>query len=285
MDSIALRLAALADPVRWRIVGLLAERPRSVGVVAQLGGLRQPQATKHLQRLEKAGLVVSQRSGQRRIYALEPEALRELATSISGLVETVEQNRGDQETFGRYSMSVAAETLSADRERWADDRVFTFHRVLAAPRRRVWRHLTDPELAAVWWSPRDLALSKLVFEPRPGGRVVLEYIDADDGAGADGVVGRAEGIVDVSVEPELLAFRLSPKLADNSVAFTGHYELTLREHGPDSTALDVRLRIADSVVASAEFIAGIELGWRQCLDRLADAVMASATTTHSREQE
>ena len=27
---------ALADPVRWRLVSLLAEKPRSVGVLAQL---------------------------------------------------------------------------------------------------------------------------------------------------------------------------------------------------------------------------------------------------------
>jgi len=55
-------LAALADSARWRIVELLADRPRSVGVVADLGGLRQPQATKHLQTLERAGLVISRRS-------------------------------------------------------------------------------------------------------------------------------------------------------------------------------------------------------------------------------
>jgi uncharacterized protein YndB with AHSA1/START domain/DNA-binding transcriptional ArsR family regulator len=285
MDPPAERLAALADPDRWRIVALLAERPRSVGVVAQLAGLRQPQASKHLQRLERAGLVVSQRSGQRRIYALETEPLRELATLIGGLAETVEQNRGDRETFDKYFMSRAAEILAADRERWADDRVFTFRRVLAAPRDRVWRHLTDPDLAAVWWSPRDLAVSELVLEPRPGGRVILEYRDADDGAGTDGIVGRAEGVVDVAVGPERLAFRLSPQLPDGGVAFTGHYALTLREQGAESTALDVRLRIADSAIASAEFIAGIEIGWSQCLDQLVDAVAVSGTITPSKEKE
>ena len=49
MDEIA---AALGDGARWRIVELLAERPRSVGELAELTGLRQPQTTKHLQTLE-----------------------------------------------------------------------------------------------------------------------------------------------------------------------------------------------------------------------------------------
>ncbi|MGW2314957.1 ArsR/SmtB family transcription factor, partial [Actinomadura luteofluorescens] len=65
-------LSALADPVRWRLVNLLAERPRPVGVLARLAGARQPQTTKHLQTLERAGVVTSQRAGQRRVYALRP---------------------------------------------------------------------------------------------------------------------------------------------------------------------------------------------------------------------
>ena len=57
------QLAALADPARWRIVAVLARRPRSVGVVAELTGLRQPQATKHLQTLDRAGIVISKLAG------------------------------------------------------------------------------------------------------------------------------------------------------------------------------------------------------------------------------
>src|SRR3954454_1176966 len=83
-------LAALADPARWRLVALLADRPRPVGVLAQLAGARQPQTTKHLQTLERAGVVVSQRSGQRRIYALRSEPLRELAAELGRLADTAQ---------------------------------------------------------------------------------------------------------------------------------------------------------------------------------------------------
>ncbi len=73
---------ALADPARWRLVELLAERPCPVGVLAQLAGARQPQTTKHLQTLERAGVVSSERSGNRRIYTLRSEPLRELAAAL-----------------------------------------------------------------------------------------------------------------------------------------------------------------------------------------------------------
>ena len=106
-------LTALADPARWRLVGLLAERPRPVGVLAQLAGARQPQTTKHLQTLERAGVVSSQRAGQRRIYSLRSAPLRELAAALSGLADTADQLGGAQETFDRYALSVQTERLAA----------------------------------------------------------------------------------------------------------------------------------------------------------------------------
>src|SRR4051812_40346415 len=78
-------LAALAEPNRLRIVELLGAAPRSVGEVALELGLRQPQATKHLQTLERAGLVTMHPLGQRRIYALRREPLRELRAWLERL--------------------------------------------------------------------------------------------------------------------------------------------------------------------------------------------------------
>src|SRR3954462_8592407 len=95
-------LAALADPARWRLVTLLAERPRPVGVLAQLAGARQPQTTKHLQSLERAGLVTSPRPGQRRIYALRPAPLRDLAAELLRLADATD---GPRETHERYGLS------------------------------------------------------------------------------------------------------------------------------------------------------------------------------------
>ncbi|WP_159063079.1 ArsR/SmtB family transcription factor, partial [Streptomyces scabiei] len=88
MDAL---LSALADPARLRLVSLLAERPRPVGVLAELAEARQPQTTKHLQTLERAGLVTSQRTGQRRIYALQPGPLRELAAALGRLADSAER--------------------------------------------------------------------------------------------------------------------------------------------------------------------------------------------------
>ena len=61
--------AALAEPNRRRILEFLGESPRSVGEVAGAVGLRQPTATKHLQALERAGLVDNARLQGERLRA------------------------------------------------------------------------------------------------------------------------------------------------------------------------------------------------------------------------
>ncbi|GAB3233494.1 metalloregulator ArsR/SmtB family transcription factor [Glycomyces halotolerans] len=270
--------AALADPVRWRLVTLLAERPRPVGVLAQLAGTRQPQTTKHLQALERVGLATSQRTGQRRIYALRPAALRDLATAIVRLADAADESGGLHATFDRYGIALEAERLAADAPGWADGRSFEFRRSLEGAPELVWRHLSEPRLLARWWTPDDLRVSELVFEARSGARIVQEYRDAEDTDGTDLVAGRAEGIVDEARPAERLAYRLSPLLPDGSVAFTAHVDYDLRASGA-GTDLDVRYRITDSTTESADFVAGIEIGFGQSLDKLAAAVAAATQDT------
>ena len=61
---------ALAEPSRWAMVRLLAERPRSVGEVAAAVGLSLAVTSRHLQRLRAARLVVAQRRGKNLSCAL-----------------------------------------------------------------------------------------------------------------------------------------------------------------------------------------------------------------------
>jgi uncharacterized protein YndB with AHSA1/START domain/DNA-binding transcriptional ArsR family regulator len=275
MDAL---LSALADPARWRLVSLLAERPRSVGVLAQLAEARQPQTTKHLQTLERAGIVTSQRTGQRRIYALRPSALRDLAAALSRLADAADEAGAPRATYERYGHNLRTERLAADAPGWADGRSFRFLRSLPGRPEAVWRHLTEAPLLARWWTPDDLRVSELVFEARPGGRIVQEYRDAEDADASDPVAGRAEGSVDDVRPGERLAYRLSPLLPDGGLAFTAHVEMGLRPTDT-GTELDVHWRITDSTVDSADFVAGIEIGFAQSLDKLTTALDANADDT------
>lgn len=71
-------LTALAEPNRQKIVELLRTGPRPVGEIAQRLHLNQPQVSKHLKVLSEAGVVEVHPIAQQRIYALRPQAFREL---------------------------------------------------------------------------------------------------------------------------------------------------------------------------------------------------------------
>lgn len=72
----------LGDPVRRRIIDLLAEDELSAGevvsVVSAEFGISQPAVSQHLAVLRTSGFATVRREGTRRLYSLDPTGLREL---------------------------------------------------------------------------------------------------------------------------------------------------------------------------------------------------------------
>jgi DNA-binding transcriptional ArsR family regulator len=82
-------LEALGDPVRRRIVELLAAGECTAGklsdaVTAQFG-ITQPGASRHLRVLREVGLVTSRTAGKQRMYTLDSAAFDEVAEWVDGI--------------------------------------------------------------------------------------------------------------------------------------------------------------------------------------------------------
>jgi DNA-binding CsgD family transcriptional regulator len=75
---------ALANESRLRIVGLLAERERSVQELAELLGLKEPTVSHHLSALKAIGLVSARAEGVTHWHRLRPEALTEFSRALLG---------------------------------------------------------------------------------------------------------------------------------------------------------------------------------------------------------
>ena len=78
--------AALADPTRWRVLTLLAER--GGGTATTLAGelpVSRVAVLKHLAVLDRAGLVESRRRGREVRYSVRPEQLDATARWMAGL--------------------------------------------------------------------------------------------------------------------------------------------------------------------------------------------------------
>ncbi len=90
-ETIAPMLKALADPVRLRLMSLVASHDGGEACVCDLNDafeLSQPTISHHLKVLHDAGLLERDKRGVWVYYRSSPTALSSLATLISGSIGT-----------------------------------------------------------------------------------------------------------------------------------------------------------------------------------------------------
>ena len=85
-ETLARQFAALADPVRLRLVSLLATADGGAVCACDLVepvGKSQPTVSHHLKVLADAGLVTSEKRGRNVWYGVVPAALEALRTALA----------------------------------------------------------------------------------------------------------------------------------------------------------------------------------------------------------
>jgi len=82
-EKLARFFQALSDKNRLRIIGLLAERPRTGEELSDALGVGAPTISHHLRRLTEAGLVSAVPDQYYRVYSLREEVLRETLARLT----------------------------------------------------------------------------------------------------------------------------------------------------------------------------------------------------------
>lgn len=70
--------AAIADPIRRRVLELVRDREVPAGELAAQFDVSRPAVSRHLRVLREAGLVHERRQGKLRLYRADPAPLAEL---------------------------------------------------------------------------------------------------------------------------------------------------------------------------------------------------------------
>jgi uncharacterized protein YndB with AHSA1/START domain/DNA-binding transcriptional ArsR family regulator len=249
-------LVALAEPNRLRIVELLGEAPRPVGEIATKLDLRQPQVTKHLQTLERIGLVEVHPLGRRRICALRRERLLELRDWLSGFAA----NHPSENVLVEYRAAIEAEQALSERQRRTARR-FQFERELPASRSRIWQAWTTAAGARTWWSPEHFEVADCEVDAIPGGRLRIVLIEGD------GTRHEAAGRFLTLSRPHALTFELAPLDPPGEPLFRAVHEVRLAQCGKHTT-LVLRIHVSDVRAEAPPAVAGIAIGWEQTLDKL-----------------
>ncbi|MFI6858937.1 DUF5937 family protein [Streptomyces sp. NPDC050421] len=86
LETVTLRLEALAHPVRLRLLRTLARGSHTTGELAHAWGLSPPEVSRHLAVLRRAGLLTARRQGRYVRYTLDLPDLTALGTDLLAAV-------------------------------------------------------------------------------------------------------------------------------------------------------------------------------------------------------
>ena len=185
------------------------------------------------------------------------------AEELARVVREYGAAEGLQQTIGRLGQYV-----SKWRETRGLDGYISIKRVIAAPRALVFRAFTDPAHLAQWWGPKGFTCPVCKIDPRPGGPIYIEM----EGMGMSHPM---TGTVDEIVLNERLVFSTFVKDPAGNALLESRATVNLRDEGK-GTLLTLEARAKGFAEIARLMIAGMEEGWSQSLERLAETVVPHA---------
>jgi predicted 3-demethylubiquinone-9 3-methyltransferase (glyoxalase superfamily)/uncharacterized protein YndB with AHSA1/START domain len=150
----------------------------------------------------------------------------------------------------------------------ATKREVVITRIFDAPRGLVFKAWTHPEHMARWWGPQGFTNPICELDARVGGawRIVMR-----SPAGIEYPCG---GVYREIVEPERLVFTNIATDNEGNPVLDGLTTVIFAEHG-GKTKLTLQTRAVAVVTYAAAYLAGMEAGWTQSLERLAEELAKS----------
>jgi uncharacterized protein YndB with AHSA1/START domain len=160
---------------------------------------------------------------------------------------------------------MAASNASPDPAALPMERELVITRVLDAPRDLVFRAWTDPIHMARWWGPKHFTNRVEQMDVRPGGawRIVM--------CAPDGAEHPAQGVYREIVPPGRLVFTNDAVDKDGNVIIGGFTTVTFDDQD-GKTKLTLETRGLAMVAYAAQYLKGMEMGWTQSLERLAESL-------------
>ena len=146
------------------------------------------------------------------------------------------------------------------------ERELTLTRVLDAPRQLVFQAWTDPVHLKRWWGPHGFTAPACEVDLRVGGawRIVMRFPDGSD-------EHTMQATYREIVPPERLTFTNTALDRNGTLLLEGITTISLEDLG-EKTRLTLYTRMKGLVPYSDRMLEGMEPGWSQTLDRLAQEV-------------
>jgi len=145
----------------------------------------------------------------------------------------------------------------------------TLTRIFDAPRALVWKAWTDPKMMAQWFGPRGFTSTVEVLDVCAGGRLRIVM------HGPDGNDYPMKGEFREVTPPERLVFTNIAIDKDGNHLLEGETTVILSESGAKTTLM-LQTHATGLVPIAPKMLAGMEAGWNQSIDKLAELFLRSA---------
>src|SRR5258708_27801321 len=148
------------------------------------------------------------------------------------------------------------------------EREVVIKRTFIAPRELVFAALTDARHMARWWGPRGFTNPVCEVEPRVGGAIHVVM------RSPDGTDHTMKGVFREFVRPERLAFTNDAFDAAGNRLLEGYTVISFVAGG-EKTNMTLQTRATGRVPIAPQMLSGMQEGWGQSFDKLADFLSQS----------
>lgn len=142
-------------------------------------------------------------------------------------------------------------------------------RVFDVPRALVWQAWTDPKMMGQWFAPKHFSTPVCELDVRQGGqwRIIMR--------GPDGSEYPCGGVYREVIKLELLMFTNNAVDDEGKTLLEGLTTVTFAEQG-GKTTMKVHTHAVGRAPVAAQMLAGMEMGWSQTIDKLAEVLKRAA---------
>jgi uncharacterized protein YndB with AHSA1/START domain len=144
-------------------------------------------------------------------------------------------------------------------------REVTLTRVFDAPPQLVWKAWTEPRHMAQWWGPKGFTNPVCELDLRESGAIRIHM------RGPNGAVYPMTGTFEEIVPLKRLVFTTVARDLDDNPLLEGKTTVTFEDVG-GKTKLTIHSRAVGIAPVAPQMLAGMEMGWTQSLDKLAELV-------------
>lgn len=141
----------------------------------------------------------------------------------------------------------------------------TLTRIFDAPRELVFKAWVERDRLQRWWGPKGFTNPVCEIDPRAGGSILIHM------RAPDGVTYPMTGTFVEVIEPERLVFSSAALDQNGNEMFRVLNTVTFEAQG-NKTKLTLHAQATMTTPAAPRYLAGMEMGWKLSLDRLADEV-------------